>query len=242
MSYKALADVIRKTAREKFEQALRESGQEELTRINTGVERPVAVPTDKRALGALWQQIMLRPYAWVWQNGWAGEAEALLAELTPAAATACANIRGGRFARGNGRWAGRTALHWAVDAGFASVVDALLAIPGIDVDCRDLDGCTPLKLALAGPSYNPAVVASLAGHGASFAVQDERGFTPLHMVVLFHRRSPWLALAIMEHITDYDYRKQYHDDQTLLESALVFGATEAVVDRIRTLARKPAAP
>jgi cytohesin len=73
---------------------------------------------------------------------------------------------------------GKTALHWAADRGFASVVELLCAAPGARVDAVDSKGRTPLILAsLEGPE---GAVRALLARGARQELRGGDGRTALH--------------------------------------------------------------
>jgi ankyrin repeat protein len=94
---------------------------------------------------------------------------ALLAAPPPAAGGHIVNARD---------QAGRTPLHLACGEGDAAAVAALLACPAIEVDATDARGTTPLHWAVV--CNQPALCGTLLQAGASGAVRDMHGLTPLH--------------------------------------------------------------
>ena len=182
-----------------------------------------------------WANVMLQPYVRQCGNDWAREALILINWMSPNALAAHVNNRGGYALHGRGPRLGMTALHWAVEVGFPSVVDALLAIPEIDVNSRDYSGQTPLTLAFTGRSYDIKIVTALIEHGGDFSACDERGWTPLHTVILFHKETDWLPLMIMGHVTNFDYNKKYKDGKTLLQTAELWESPKSIIDKITSL-------
>ena len=71
--------------------------------------------------------------------------------------------------------AGQTALHLALRADAASVVEALLAAPGIDVNVENASGETPLMMAALKGQLERCQ--QLLARGAAV---NKRGWTPLH--------------------------------------------------------------
>jgi len=71
---------------------------------------------------------------------------------------------------------GRTALHWAVEAGHKEVVDELV-LAGADVNAADTDGSTPLHIACLCDHVE--IVKALLAAGADRTIQDSEGDTPL---------------------------------------------------------------
>ncbi len=184
-----------------------------------------------------WGNVMLRPYVRQFQNDWAKEAMILINWMSPEDLALHVNERGGCALHGRGPWLGMTALHWAVQMEFPSVVDALLEIPEIDVNSHDASGRTPLQLAFTGRSYNVMVVTALIEHGADFSACDRKGNTPLHIAILFNRgtETEWLPLMIMEHITNFDYNEKYKNEKTLLQTAQSWESPKSIIEKIQSL-------
>ena len=184
-----------------------------------------------------WGNVMLRPYVRPIQNDWAKEAMILINWMSPEDLAFHVNNKGGYALHGKGPWLGMTALHWAVQIGFPSVVDALLKIPEIDVNSHDESGRTPLQLAFTGWSYNVMVVTALIEHGADFSACDRKGNTPLHIAILFNKETEteWLPLMIMEHITNFDYNKKYKNGKTLLQTAQSWDTPDSIIEKIKSL-------
>ena len=183
-----------------------------------------------------WGDVMLQPYVRQCQNDWAREAVILINWMSPQKLDIHVNDKGGYALNGNGPWLGMTALHWAAEIGFPSVVDALLKIPGIDVNSHDeWSGRTPLHLAFTGKNYNVKVVTALIEHGADFSACDEKGYTPLHIVILFNKEAEWLPLMIMEYITNFNYNKKCRNGETLLQTAQSWDSPKSIIETIQSL-------
>ena len=183
-----------------------------------------------------WDEVMLQPYIRQHQNEWAHEAMVLINWMSPVELAANVNMKGGYALNGNGPWLGMSALHWAVKQGFPCVVNALLNIPEIDINIQDHYGRTPLQLAFTGRSYDVKIVTALIEHGALFGVQDDKGDTPLHTVMLFHsnNNSEWLPLMIMDYLTDYNYKQLDKEGNTLFERAKLWERSEAILEKIQS--------
>ena len=180
--------------------------------------------------------VMLQPYVLSHQNKWAHEAMVLINWMSPVELAANVNMKGGYALGGKGPWLGMSALHWAVDTGFPSVVNALLKIPEIDINIQDINGRTPLQLAFTRLRYDVKIVTALIEHGALFGVQDEKGDTPLHTVILFHGKNgtEWLPLMIMDHLTDYNYYQLDNNGLNLLQRAQLWEGRESVIEKIKS--------
>jgi ankyrin repeat protein len=76
---------------------------------------------------------------------------------------------------------GRTALHWAANAGAAKAVRLLVA-HGAQIDRRDARGFTPLLLAISGARTGTAML--LLELGASASAKEHRAVTPLHLAAV----------------------------------------------------------
>ena len=183
-----------------------------------------------------WDEVMLQPYVRQHQNTWAHEAMVLINWMSPVELAANVNMKGGYSLNGNGPWLGMSALHWAVDIGFPNVVNALLKIPEIDINIQDINGRTPLQLAFTGRSYDVKIVTALIEHGANFNVQDEKGDTPLHTVILFHGKNgtEWLPLMIMDHLVDYNYNQLDEKGLNLLQRAQLWQRSESIIKKIQS--------
>ncbi len=72
----------------------------------------------------------------------------------------------------------RTALHWAVDRDTTFM--ALLLAKGAEIDASDIEGITPLDLAIASGQMAP--VEFLLAHGASVRTAQSGNVTALHRV------------------------------------------------------------
>ncbi|CEO98498.1 Ankyrin repeat domain-containing protein [Plasmodiophora brassicae] len=79
-------------------------------------------------------------------------------------------------------------------------VELLLSAPGIDVNSRDVDGTTPLQLAVLAAQYGlideRTVKRLLMSAGIDVNARDSRGRTPLHMSLVMERRL-WLIEALL---------------------------------------------
>ena len=191
-----------------------------------------------------WEAVMFHPSQDL--TRWAHEAMVLVNHMSPEELTKRVNERGGYHLNGNGPWAGMSALHWAVGAGYPCLVGALLEIQGVDVNIRDALGRTPLQLAFTGRSYNVKVVTALIEHEADFGVEDYRGDTPLHTVILFHDDPDWLPLMIIDHLIGYDYSRKDAGGRNLLERVQTWttdGKRGTIVEKIKSAMRSaPAQP
>jgi ankyrin repeat protein len=101
---------------------------------------------------------------------------------------------------------GRTALHWAAEAGNAQAVKALLAA-GADVRARDGYGYTPLHL--AARAGQAAAAGLLIANGADVRALAYNKYTPLHLAAW--SGSAAIARRLIEKgadvkATDYDGR------------------------------------
>ena len=183
-----------------------------------------------------WDEVMLQPYIRPHQNEWAHEAMVLLNWMSVRDLTANVNMKGGYALGGRGPWLGMSALHWAVDTGFPSVVNALLGIPGININIKDVHGRTPLQLAFTGLWYNVKIVTALIEHGADFGIQNGSGDTPLHTVILFHgeKGSEWLPLIIMDHLVDYNYNQKDKEGLNLLQRTQLWDCSEDIIKKIKS--------
>ena len=95
---------------------------------------------------------------------------------------------GGINLRGN--LTGRAALHYASERGDSEAVTLLLAVPGVDVNLRDLNGCTALHCAVLATHCNAGerrgsfvlAVTTLINVGkADCTVRDNEGMTALDL-------------------------------------------------------------
>jgi ankyrin repeat protein len=99
----------------------------------------------------------------------AGDQEAALLVLEQPACNY--NARGG--------WRDSPALVVAIQQQLDRVVDRLLASDGIDVNCSDSIGCTPLME--AGRNADAEIVRALLAKGAKLEVRDGRGRRAIHL-------------------------------------------------------------
>lgn len=74
---------------------------------------------------------------------------------------------------------GLTIMHWSVLQDHAPMIEALL-VQGINPNCHNLNGVTPLHIAIT----NEATCRLLLRHGADIMARDHTGNTPLHRAVL----------------------------------------------------------
>ena len=73
-----------------------------------------------------------------------------------------------------------TALHWACAGGNVAILNQLLAVPGILVNERDVDGCTPIMLAISWISSRielDIVRVMAAVEKVDLDVRDDRGLS-----------------------------------------------------------------
>ncbi|MEB0134315.1 ankyrin repeat domain-containing protein [Actimicrobium sp. CCC2.4] len=80
---------------------------------------------------------------------------------------------------------GKAALHTAAEAGAVNLVETLMQVPGIDLNCRSVTGSTPLMHAAAGNTQNHynAVHTLLMAPQINVNLRDERGHSALHQAV-----------------------------------------------------------
>ena len=93
-----------------------------------------------------------------------------------------------------------SALHIAVKQGFPSIINKLLQFPNIDINSKGYNGRTPLHECLISQNTNMKILCDLISAGADFSAQDNKGETPLNIVILFWNKKgqEWLPLMIMD--------------------------------------------
>jgi len=136
---------------------------------------------------------MLNPWRWMCKNDWQMYAASLIASTPLPKLIDDVNIFGDRT--------GKTALHYAVEEGFPSIVKALLEIPGININKRDYNGETPMHRSFM-PSCPVSIPIMLIRHGADISISDNKKFTPLNMALLFWKVN-WFVPMVLDYI-DYD--------------------------------------
>jgi ankyrin repeat protein len=76
---------------------------------------------------------------------------------------------------------GRPALHIAIYSGDLGIIQGLLELESIDVNCQDIEGCTPLHAAASRDFItSEEVLEILLEKGADVDCRDNNGRTPLH--------------------------------------------------------------
>lgn len=106
---------------------------------------------------------------------------------------------------------GSTALHFAIDAGEAGVVKALLDA-GIDIATTNLAGVSPLQLAVTGG--DTAAVRLLLAKGADAKARDEAKETLLMLAARFGDGD--MARALLARGADPDYIEPQFDQDALM--------------------------
>ena len=77
---------------------------------------------------------------------------------------------------------GRTALHYAASIGDLRMLRLLLTISGIEINCRDSDGCTPFHKAVEMAKLE--CMKELIENGANASVPNFKSYRPLHTLIL----------------------------------------------------------
>ena len=75
---------------------------------------------------------------------------------------------------------GETPLHHCMMHGNVDMMDLLLDEEGVNINKRDVTGCTPLHWALQRPEPSVALIERLLERGANPNIPDENGDCPLH--------------------------------------------------------------
>ncbi len=88
-------------------------------------------------------------------------------------------------------------LHYAVDNGYFEIVEYLLQ-HGADVNLKDINGCTPLQIAVANSDNDIEIVKLLIENGADINAQDENNCTILDYAFNNNR------IEIIKEILKYD--------------------------------------
>ena len=219
-----LAGAIRVGFDHKFSEEHGDDKRDVLRLMEPSAESEPRVPEGDLAS---WEYVMFEPHYTPDLTRWAGSAMDLVLHLRrtdPVGLDTRINMRGGHHPRWTGNTHERSALHYAVLHGYPSLVSALLAGPGIDIDIRDGLGRSPLNEAFVG-HYNIQVVIELERAGADFGVPDAEGKTPLHIAILF-RWGDWLPILVMDHIHGYVYHHRDAEGRTLLEWVQYLGTVE----------------
>ena len=121
-------------------------------------------------------------------------------------------------------YAGDSPLHIAVKSNCQYVVNTI--VNEYKSNIQDLInfknnlGETSLHLAFIG-TYSKKILYDLIRNGADFKSSDNKGQTPLVMVLLFWKRD-YLANAILDLITDYDIHKTDKEGQNLVYIAALY--------------------
>ena len=146
-----------------------------------------------------------------WQDlsRWQGEASRAICEL---------NYNNVSIKFRSTNYSGDSPLHIAVKNGCQLVVNTIVNeyksnIHDI-INFKNNFGETPLHFALIG-NYNTKILFDLISNGADFKSTDNKGQTPLVMVLLFWKRD-YLANAVLDLITDYDIHKTDKKGQNLV--------------------------
>ena len=137
----------------------------------------------------------------------------------------------------HGMYPDNSALHIAVKQGFPSIINKLLQFPNIDINSKGYDGRTPLHECLISQNTNMKILCDLISAGADFSAQDNKGETPLNIVILFWNKKgqEWLPLMIMDYLNDYDYTKKNKRGENILEYATIMNAQPSVIKKIQSL-------
>ena len=102
-----------------------------------------------------------------------------------------------------------TALHIASKEGHVDLAEFLI-FNGAKLDIKDIDGQTPLHLAVE----NPKIVKLLLRHGANLSVRNGKGYTPLHTAVLTKKiDSVKILLKNGSNIDEFSIAPNFHDYQ-----------------------------
>jgi ankyrin repeat protein len=124
----------------------------------------------------------------------------------------------------NRDYLGRCAVHFAAQRGNIEVLRELLeANSGLDINCRDRDGQTPLHYAVE--SKRVAAIEILADAGADVHAVDCKGRSPLHRAAA---KNNLLAIDCMLELAGKDgVSKVDHQCRTPAQLALLYRATAA---------------
>jgi hypothetical protein len=120
---------------------------------------------------------------------------------------------------------GRNPLHAAARSGKFEVVRILIEYDPVDINARDEGGSTPLLWASAGHNFQGgSVVRLLLEHGADIDLQNESGWTPLHVA------SNWGALEVVPVLLEHgaDVEVKGNGGETALQEAAEEGHDEIV--------------
>jgi len=158
-----------------------------------------------------WDYVMFNPRRWSHMNEWQMHAMCLINYLSKYPKILM------HYVNTHGNITGKTALHYAVEQGFPSIVNELLKIPGINVNKCDATGETPLHRSFM-PSCPVSIPIMLIRNGADMRILDNKRFTPLNMALLFWKVD-WFIPMILDYI-DYDIHMKDHHGFDLLRWAV----------------------
>jgi ankyrin repeat protein len=119
-------------------------------------------------------------------------------------------------------------LHWAAIEGKRWVVEMILKISGVDVNCEDNSLMTPLHLA-AMEGQSEVVDVLLGAKGTLMNYNDSSGMTPLHWAVMEGHHA--VVKTLCSQIPTVDVNSKDEDGKTPLQLAVENGH-EAIVEEI----------